>query len=389
MIPSRAIRVLAILQATSITGSAKSVLEFAQEATSSRGSAPAVELSIVALSRSPEHNAFTAAVQHANIAFDIVVERGKFDRRVISELQALIRTRRPDVIWSHSVKSHFLVRLARLNRSAKWVAFHHGYTETDRRTQLYNQVDRWSLRAADRVLTACHSFAKELESRGVQASRIRVQHMPVRPFQIGDADRNDKLRRRLRIAEPTRIVLSVGRLSKEKGHEDLIRAFGDFRQRTPEMPARLILVGEGPERSRLLSLCDRFRLREDVTLVGHQDDVSQYYSIADLFVLPSHAEGSPNVLLEAMSAGVPVIATNAGGIPELASHGTDALLVKRRDIAALSGAISRMLENTDLRERLRSSARRVVLRHTPSAYYRSIASVFEETLSAQYSYSGG
>jgi glycosyltransferase involved in cell wall biosynthesis len=118
-----------------------------------------------------------------------------------------------------------------------------------------------------------------------------------------------------------------------------------------------------------------------VTLAGHQDDVRPYYAIADVFVLPSHSEGSPNVLLEAMAAGVPVIATTAGGIPELATNGTDALLVEKRNVGGLTAAISRMLEDTALRERLSSSGQRTVFRHTPEEYYRSIASVFREVLS--------
>jgi glycosyltransferase involved in cell wall biosynthesis len=382
MVQSKSIRALAILQATSITGVAKSVLEFAQEATLSHSRQPTVDLSIVLLSRSQEENNFTAAMQHANIEFDVILERRKFDWRTIAELQRLIGSKRPDIIWSNSVKSHFLVRLARLNRSARWVAFHHGYTATDRATQFSNQFDRWSLRAADRVLTVCQPFARELESKGVRANHIRVQHMPVRPFDIVNSERKDKLRAQLGVAESAMVVLSVGRLSNEKGHEDLIRAFRTFLRRTPNISARLVIVGDGPERSRLMSLCERFKLGEDVKFVGHQDDVSPYYSIADLFVLPSHIEGSPIALLEAMAAGIPVIATNAGGVSELVTHETDALLVQKRDIAALSGAISRMLENADLRERLRSSARKVVLLHTPSDYYRSIVSVFDEALSA-------
>jgi glycosyltransferase involved in cell wall biosynthesis len=204
--------------------------------------------------------------------------------------------------------------------------------------------------------------------------------MPIRPFQPIDRERIAKLRQQLDIADGTRILLSVGRLSAEKGHADLIRAFRAFRQQNPKPSVRLILVGEGPERPHLMSLRKRFNLDEEVTLVGHQDDIGPYYAIADLFVLPSHSEGSPNVLLEAMSAGIPVIATNAGGIPELATHETDALLVEKKDVDALTAAISRLLEDAELRKRLSSSGRRVIFRHTPEAYYRSIASVFDETL---------
>jgi glycosyltransferase involved in cell wall biosynthesis len=379
MMPARNIRAVAVLQANSISGSAKSVLEFALQAVSC-ASLPKVEMSIITLNRSREQNSFTTAIRRANIGLDVVFERRKFDPGVIPQLRALVEARRPDVIWSNSVKSHFLVRLARLNRSAKWVAFHHGYTATDMKMQFSNQLDRWSLRAADRILTVCHPFARDLESKGIRPSRIRVQHMPIRPFQPIDRERIAKLRQQLDIADGTRILLSVGRLSAEKGHADLIRAFRAFRQQNPKPSVRLILVGEGPERPHLMSLRKRFNLDEEVTLVGHQDDIGPYYAIADLFVLPSHSEGSPNVLLEAMSAGIPVIATNAGGIPELATHETDALLVEKKDVDALTAAISRLLEDAELRKRLSSSGRRVIFRHTPEAYYRSIASVFDETL---------
>jgi glycosyltransferase involved in cell wall biosynthesis len=376
------IRVVAILQGNSITGSAKSVLEFALEAESGRVSSPKVELSIIILSRSPKQNMLTSEIRRANIGLNVVFERRQFDPGVIPQLQALIEARRPDVIWSNSVKSHFFVRLGRLNRTARWVASHHGYITTDIKLRFYNELDRWSLRAANRILTVCNPFAKVLESKGIRPSHIRVQHMPVRPFQTVDPARIDKLRRQLGITDGTRVLLSVGRLSKEKGHADLIYAFKAFRQRIPNAQARLILVGEGPERPHLLSLCRRFELGEEVSLVGHQDDVGSYYSIADLFVLPSHNEGSPNVLLEAMAAGIPVIATNAGGIPEIATHETDALLVKKQDVDALSAAIFRMLEDAELRQRLSCSSKRVVLRHSPEAYYRSITSVFAEALSA-------
>jgi glycosyltransferase involved in cell wall biosynthesis len=166
----------------------------------------------------------------------------------------------------------------------------------------------------------------------------------------------------------------------EKGHADLVRAFRTLRQRNPSLPVRLVLVGDGPERSNLLSLCQRFNLGADVTLVGHQDDVRPYYAMADVFVLPSHSEGSPNVLLEAMSMGVPVIATIVGGVPELTTDQKDALLIEKGAVGALTDAISRVLEDQELRARLSRAGRESILRHTPGDYYRSIVGVFQEAL---------
>jgi glycosyltransferase involved in cell wall biosynthesis len=381
IMPTRIIRVLALLEANSITGSAKSILEFTREAAGNHSGSPKIEVSVITFHRMQNQDSLVAALRSAGASVEVVAERGRFDHRIISHLQALVETKRPDVIWSHSVKSHFLVRFAGLNRGAKWVAFHHGYTTTDLKMQMYNQLDRWSLRAADRVLTVCRPFAKQLESIGVPVDRIRVQHMPIRPFQAVEPEAIAELRGKLGIRNETRVLLSVGRLSAEKGHADLIHAFRDFHQQSPALAVRLILVGEGPERARLVRLCGQFGISGEVTLVGHQDDVRPYYAIADVFALPSHSEGSPNVLLEAMLAGIPVIATTAGGIPELASDGEDALLVAKGNIGALSAAISRMLEDTELRERLSSSAQRAASRHAPDAYYRSVLSVFVEAMS--------
>jgi glycosyltransferase involved in cell wall biosynthesis len=381
--PQRNIRAVAILQGNSITGAAKAVLEFGLEAAASPVGSSKVELSVMLLSGSREENALTKAIRRANIGLDVLFEDRKFDWSVIPELRRAIEVRRPDVIWSNSVKSHFLVRLGKLNRSAKWVAFHHGYTALDMGIQFSNQLDRWSLRAADRVLTVCKPFAKDLESKGIQPSKIFVQHMPVRPFQAVDGEQVNKLRRELGIDERTWVLLSVGRLSAEKGHADLVRAFHAFRERKPKVDIRLILVGEGPERPHLASLCKRFGFGDCVGLVGQHNDVRPYYSIANLFVLPSHSEGSPNALLEAMSAGIPVIATSAGGIPELVTNERDALLVEKRNVPALTEAILLVFIDAALGRRLSGSGLGAVSRHTPEAYYRSITGVFEEALPGQ------
>jgi glycosyltransferase involved in cell wall biosynthesis len=229
------------------------------------------------------------------------------------------------------------------------------------------------------VITVCEPFAQELQLKGVSRSRIYVQHMPIRPSEPVAPSRVVELRTELGINDEAQVLLSVGRLSSEKGHADLIRAFHLLRQK-PTGPVHLVLVGDGPERSRLVRLCEQLELKGGVRLVGHQGDVQPYYAMADLFVLPSHSEGSPNVLLEAMSAGVPVIATAVGGVPELLSDERNALLVKRRDVSALTVAICRLLEDVALRERLKSKGLQSVLRHTPVAYYRAITGVFQEAL---------
>jgi glycosyltransferase involved in cell wall biosynthesis len=372
------IRVLAMIEATNVSGSAKAVLEFAREATRSHNGLPRIDLSIVTFDRCQGENCLTKAIRDVGVPLDVVSERRRFDFGVVPQLRSVVAKRRADLIWSNSVKSHFLVRLARLHGSSKWVAFHHGYTAVDAKTQIYNQLDRWSLRRANQVLTSSAAFIEELERSHVRRDHIHVQHMPIRPFVPVPEKQKAELRRHLGLDERTRVLLSVGRLSSEKGHMDLVQAFSRIVSLACSLRLRLVIVGDGPERPRIERCCRDLGLTGLVTFTGQQDNVSPYYGIADVFVLPSHSEGCPNVLLEAMAAGVPVVATEAGGIPETVTNGKDAILVKTQDRDGLASATARILKDADLRDRLISAAREVVTRKTPEAYFKSIASVFRQ-----------
>jgi glycosyltransferase involved in cell wall biosynthesis len=371
---------MAILEAYSVTGPAKAVLEFAQEA-GNPDARPRIDLSILTFLRGTAHdNSFTEVVRARGLPLDVVIEKGPFDPGVIPKLRAAVERRQPHIIWTNSVKSHFLVRWAGLHHKAKWVAFHHGYTTTDWKTRAYNHLDRWSHRGANRLVTVCKKFAGDIEKFvGIPADQIEVEHMPLRALGPVPADAASGLRRSLGIAPDAVVLLSVGRLSREKGHADFLRALALLRGRG-ERKLEVLLAGDGPERKRLEALCAGLNLKETVRFLGHQADTRPLYGIADLLVLPSHSEGSPNVLLEAIDAGVPIVATAVGGIPEILENEASALLVRKQDEDALASAIQRLLEDGALREKLRSGANAVLRQHTPQQYFRHIATVFEEVL---------
>ncbi len=372
------LRILIILEARSVTGPAKAVIEFTQEAFRCNEVSPCAEISILVFLRNETENTITRTAQARGIALEIVTERGAFDWRIVPQLRAIVNRIRPDIVWTNAVKAHFLARLAGLHRQAKWVAFHHGYTTTAFRTRMYNQFDRWSLKRAERVVTVCGKFASEIASLGIPEDHIRVQHMPIRAKGPVSRDEATRLRRELGIADTTRVVLSVSRLSREKGHEDLLRAMARARELAPSIPMKLLVVGSGPELEALKATCRDLSLLERVSFLGQQENVSLYYAVADVFVLSSHSEGSPNVLLEAMDAGVPIVATLVGGVPEIVTNDQDALLVKSHDIAGMAAAIVRLLSDERLCIRLTLAARTVLARHTPEIYFRNILSILRE-----------
>ena len=109
-----------------------------------------------------------------------------------------------------------------------------------------------------------------------------------------------------------------------------------------------------------------------------------FYALADVLALPSHSEGSPNVLLEAMASGLPVAATAVGGVPEIVSDGESALLVAPSDPNAMASALARLLKDEEFARRLASNARSLVAAHyTPDAYARSLTGLYREVWRAR------
>lgn len=368
------IRVLAVVEAATVTGPAKNLIDF------HRTVQPwgIVDLTLATFVRSSVDSGFTEAALQANIPLVRVAERGPFDPAVIGRLRSAIRNTRAQIVQTHAVKSHFLIYLSGIWKSLPWVAFHHGYTATDVKMTLYNQLDRLSLRAPARLVTVSRAFERRLVARGANPARITVLHNAVDPAwaaRVQSVDR-DSVRRQSGLQPGEPALVAIGRMSREKGHIDLISAFRLLRERVPNL--RLVLVGDGPERDRLERAAG-----EGVLFCGQVRDVAPYYAIADVIVLPSYTEGSSNVLLEAMAAGVPVVATEAGGTPEIAVSGENALLAPPGDPQALAAAIWEVLHDTGLRAKLVANARTTITqRHLPEARARALANLYQTLIAS-------
>lgn len=376
-----AMRVLALIEANVLTGPAKNLIAFASRV---RGwQERPVEITLATYERgNPEENRFLQAARLAEIPYEVISETGAFDLSVIGKLRGLIRKVRPDLIQTHAVKSHFLMLLTGAWRSTPWIAFHHGYTATTWKTTAYNRFDRVSLRWPRRIVTVCQPFADEIYSQGIPPGRVSIIHNAIKPFTPPPEQLVYETRSRFQLPEGTPVILAVGRLSQEKGYVDLMDAVSRIRSSNPALPFRLAIVGEGPERVAIeRRIAAVPGLSESVVLCGHQTDVRPFYAIASVVALTSHSEGSPNVLLEAQAAGVPVVATAVGGVPEIATHGKTALLVEKGDKTGIADALADILQNREMAGRLAEAGRRHVLeRFTPEVHMRSMLSVYEAAL---------
>jgi glycosyltransferase involved in cell wall biosynthesis len=376
------IKLMALMEAGSVTGPAKNLIEFARLARDPDRTPegfPLIHTSIVTFVRSGKGGDFVTAAREAAIEVEVISERFRFDRRVVAGLREIIKRRGPDIIQSHNVKSHFVTRLSGGWRERPWIAFHHGYTTTDVKMRAYNKLDRWSLRAAAKVVTVSRAFAGELAGAGVRPERISVLHNSIDLDRARDVSEREvgALKLSLGIAEGERVVLAVGRLSREKGHVDLMAAVALLRRLNTEAAVRVVIVGDGPERSRIEQAASGLGVASQIIFAGQVRDARPYYRVADVLALPSHSEGSPNVLLEAMAAELPVVATEVGGVPEIVEHDRSALLVKPGEPGAMARALLLLLSDRELAARLTQSAYdKVKTRHSPDARLRALLEIY-------------
>jgi glycosyltransferase involved in cell wall biosynthesis len=153
------------------------------------------------------------------------------------------------------------------------------------------------------------------------------------------------------------VVATVAHLIPQKGVDHLLRALAQMRRR-----ARLQVIGDGPEASRLSALAAELGIGDRVQLLGLRDDVAEVLQAADVFVHPAiWGEAFGLTIAEAMATGLPVVASRVGGIPELVTHGETGLLVPPGDAGALAGALDRLAADGEERARLGANARQRVL----------------------------
>ncbi len=290
------------------------------------------------------------------------------DGRLTFRLARLLRQEGVDLIHAHQYTPFFYGLTARLLYRRPPVLFmEHGRAFPDYPRRKRMLANRLLLERRDRVVGVGEGVRQALiRNEGIPAGRVEVVYngIDVDAFAKEVHDR-DAVRRELAVAADDFVVLLVARLDPLKDLATAVRTV----ERVARQHARfrLLLVGEGPERGLVEGLVREKTLQEHVRLLGLRRDLAQLYAAADLFLLTSVSEGIPVTVLEAMAAGLPVVATNVGGLPEIIEDGHTGLLTSAGDDAALAERIVQLLKDAASRERLADAGRAHVRAHFTEA----------------------
>lgn len=288
------------------------------------------------------------------------------------------RLRSADILLCHGYKANVLGRLAARRAGVPAVAVSRGWTGESWRVRLYEAIDRVHLRWMDQVVCVSEAQAVKARRAGARPAQTRVIYNAVDPERFYDLDAlyRAKLLRYFRVA-PRRIVGAAGRLSPEKGFDVLIRAAERVVRRDPSVG--FVVFGEGACRDSLRRQIREAGLAGSFILGGFRRDLDRYLPFFDLLALPSHTEGMPNVVLEAFSAGVPVVATAVGGAPEVVEDGLSGFLVPAGDHATLGDRLCAALETDErLRDMGMHGRERVHDQFTFAVQARQYRRLFEE-----------
>ena len=285
------------------------------------------------------HGHFAAVLESANIPVICLNARGVFSvPRVLVRLWRELSRLRPAIVQTFLFHANLLGRIAARLAGVKIVVS--GLRVAEHRSPWYGRLDRWTTRLVTTnvcVSQGVADFSKNVV--GLNAARLVVIPNGVDFERFANAKPADL--RQFGFPAGSRVFIAIGRLEYQKGFDVLIESIALLKP----FPDNLffLVVGDGPDLDKLQLLAGKHRITDHIHFAGRREDIPSLLAACSALILSSRWEGMPNVVLEAMAAGRPVIATQVEGIPELVRDGVTGLTVPPENPAALATAIQSLL----------------------------------------------
>ena len=363
------IRLLQLTPALQVGGAERMLVDLVRHLDRSR-----FEIGIVSMS-APHHTPIEKELVELGVPVHFLNKHLGPDVRMLRRIDRIVQEFRPHVVHTHRFVLRYVVPLILAHKMPRVLHTLHTLVEQETACR-----PRWMARLAFRrgvvPVAICEDVAAGVRRLHGEDCPIIPNGIPVDAFSNAAASRATT-RRKLGLAEGALVVVSVGRLSPEKNHAMLLNAFSRVAGDVPTLD--LLIVGEGPLEERLAALANRLGVAERVRFLGNRTDIPEILAASDIFVLASNWEGNPLTVMEAMSAGLPVICTAVGGVPELVTHGVTGCLVPSGDINALAGVMAELAGDPTRRVTLgAAAAREAPQRFNVSRMAAAYAALYEQ-----------
>jgi len=323
------------------------------------------------------HLNFLEEAQKNGLEIITIKSKAPLDFRSIKDLKMLIRNKQISILHTHGFKEDVFGFLAAINENVIKISTTHGWTGQNLKVKFYEFIDRLILKFFDRVVVVSTNMRGKLLKQGFCQKKVVVINNGIKLNVALSQKKILSLIQELHIQNEEIIIGTVGRLSVEKGHRNLLKAFALIQNNIPL--SRLIVVGDGEEKLGLLHLADKLGIKERVTFTGYKEEVLPYYQLFNLFVLPSLTEGIPLALLEALAMSKPVIASRVGGIPEIIESGKTGVLLEPGNSQLLAEAILDLINNKPKADLLGFNGRKMVEeKFTAAVMAKKYLKVYEE-----------
>ena len=301
------------------------------------------------------------------------------DVRALRDLVQLMRKTQPDLVHSHTSKAGILGRIAAWVCNIPSVFTAHTWSFVEGASWKWKVLgapcERFvALDGSSIINVSDANRALALKYRIAPAKRLITIHNGV-PDLLGEGPVSNETT--LSAPEGMPIVIMVARFAPPKDHAMLLDAAARI-----ESPFRIQFAGTGPTMSEVQAKADRMGLKDRVEFLGDRADIVELLRRAAIFALPTNWEGLPISILEAMRAGLPVVATNVGGVGESVTNGENGFLIPRGDTAAFSSALERLLSDSGLRSQMARASRTIFeQRFTAEQMYRKTFAIYRQAVS--------
>ncbi len=332
----------------------------------------------------PESGSFVGRMQSRGVDVRVVHLEPLLNLCALMRLVRVLSQERVTILQTHGARANFYGRVA------GWLAgvpvvistVHNSITDykgSRLKRWTYSAALRLTLSWVNRIICVSDAIRRDVvQDDPAAAGLAETVHNGVDRLMFQKPVDRTRIRREFGLTDGP-LLITVARLTEQKGHCDLIEALALLRKQWPQL--QCVCVGDGELRQPLEALAAARGLSSMCRFVGSRDDVMEFYAAADMVALPSHSEGFPFVILEALAMGKPVIATRVNGVPEVIDHMKTGLLINARDVGGLARAIESLLEHPERAMQLGIAGRAVVqARFTVDRMVEKTVGVFDTAL---------